>query len=180
MTGCFTHKYINFFVPLLPVFIFWGCVALPSTAAPVKRIVTEAQPEVQESNFGEILNILWELREIRINYGITELDRAAMAENGMGDVFIIQFTEEGINGKAAPNRYFSSFELLHEHDFRLRPIVSTLMAADINIGGLMENEYYWYLQRVSRWNIVNGGLELYAYPEPDNEITLRYTRQDYN
>jgi hypothetical protein len=100
-----------------------------------------------------------------------------MAANGLGDIYILQLTEEGINGKAAPNRYFTTFEIRHNRDYRLRPIVGTLMAANINIGGLMENEYYWYLQRTTHWEIVNDGLELYAKPNPAEDIVMRYTKQ---
>ncbi|MDR3356012.1 MAG: META domain-containing protein [Spirochaetaceae bacterium] len=127
--------------------------------------------------YEDLLDITWQLSEIRIGFGRTEFDRRAMAENNMGDVYTLKLTQEGISGKAAPNRYFSTYELQQNHDFRLRPIVGTLMAANINIGGIMESEYYWYLQHTTHWEIVNNGLELYAYPSQNEEIVLRYLRQ---
>jgi drug/metabolite transporter (DMT)-like permease len=139
--------------------------------APVQPVIN------QNISYEDITNVIWQLSQIRISYGKTELDRLAMAANGLADIYILQLTEEGINGKAAPNRYFTTFELRHNHDFRLRPIVGTLMAANINIGGLMENEYYWYLQRTTHWEIVDNGLELYANPSPTEEIVMRYIRQ---
>ncbi|MDR1363687.1 MAG: META domain-containing protein [Spirochaetaceae bacterium] len=157
-------------------FVFFSCAALPQRTG--EEFIILENPPVADSGvvFSEITNIVWELREIQVNYGKTELDRQAMAANDLGDSFTLQFTEEGVNGKAAPNRYFSTYELQHKHDFRLRPIVGTLMAANINIGGLMENEYYWYLQRANRWELVNGNLELYASGQ-DEDITLRFRRQ---
>jgi hypothetical protein len=140
--------------------------------------VTPEKPAVTgTSAYDDVADIIWQLCEIRIGYGKTELDREAMSQNGMGDMFILQLTEEGVNGKAAPNRYYTTYELRHNHNIRLRTIVSTLMAANINIGGLMETEYYWYLQHTNQWEIVNGELELYAYPSQNEEIVLRYTRQ---
>jgi hypothetical protein len=134
-----------------------------------------AQP--QYTVYEDLQEITWQLCEIRIGYGRIEFDRQGMAETGMGDLYTLQLTSEGINGKAAPNRYLSTYELRHNHDFRLRPIVGTLMAANINIGGIMESEYYWYLQRATHWEIVNNGLELYAYPSQNEEIVMRYLRQ---
>jgi hypothetical protein len=166
---------------MLAAFVLFNCVALPEKTN--ERIIVDEIVVVEDRvaqaapvSFNEIKDIVWELYEIRISYGRTELNRQAMADNGLGDVFILQFTEEGINGKAAPNRYFSTYELMYDHDFRLRPIISTLMAADINIGGLMENEYYWYLQRTVRWEIINNGLELYT-GSPNENITLRFLPQ---
>ncbi|MDR0383509.1 MAG: META domain-containing protein [Spirochaetaceae bacterium] len=149
--------------------------------APEALIEVESYPTApaisRNAVYEELLDIVWTLREVKVNYGKMELDRAAMAVNGMGDVYTLQLTEEGVSGKAAPNRYFTTFELRHNHDFRLRPIIGTLLPANINIGGLMENEYYWYLQRASHWEIVNNELELYAYPSQNEEIVLRYRRQ---
>jgi hypothetical protein len=131
----------------------------------------------QSLPYESLINTVWSLCEIRIGYGRTELDRKEMAENGMDDIYTLQLMEEGMSGKAAPNRYFTTYELLHNHDFRLRPIVGTMIAANINVGGLMENEYYWYLQRVTHWEIINGELELYAYPSQNEKVVLRYLRQ---
>jgi hypothetical protein len=185
-------------VLLLSGSVFNGCKSVsgtgtadetgPATEALVQPAATEEVPAIQPeaaqtytqpqyARYEDLLEITWQLCEIRVGYGRTEFDRQAMAENGIGDIYTLEFTQEGISGKAAPNRYFSAYELRHNHDFRLRPIVGTLMAANINIGGIMESEYYWYLQHTSHWEIVNNGLELYAYPSQNEEIVMRYLRQ---
>lgn len=123
---------------------------------------------------GQIKSRVWQLVEIRIGYGLIALDRQQMAYNNLNDVYIIQFTDEGVSGKAAPNRYFAPYERREGKNISIRQIVGTLMASNINIGGLMENEYYWYLQRITRLDLVNGYLELYANPSPNEEIVLRY------
>jgi hypothetical protein len=153
-------------------------VPAPAPEVPIVIEMRETVPIVNRSIvYEELLNTVWMLAEIQVNYGKMVLDRAAMAINGMGDVYTIQLTEEGINGKAAPNRFHTTFELRYNHDFRLRPIAGTMMASNINIGGLMENEYYWYLQRVTHWEIVNNVLELYAHPSPSDEFVMRFLRQ---
>lgn len=175
----YKYKICGHFAATLVAFIFIGCTTIPEKSIE-SPIVENDVADRQDVSFDEITNIIWELSEIRISYGKMELDRAAMAANGIGDVFIFQFTEEGINGKAAPNRYFSTYELRNGHDFLLRPIVSTFMAANINIGGLIETEYYRYLQRANHWEIVKGGLELLSTGQNDEEVTLRFLRQGAN
>jgi hypothetical protein len=166
-------------------FALFGCASAPKKlkeegfVMEIPRTVDPVPQPMGNPNvaYNDIMNVVWQLSEIRISYGKTEFDRWAMAANGLGDIYILQLTEEGINGKAAPNRYFTTFEIRHNSDYRLRPIVGTLMTANINIGGLMENEYYWYLQRTTHWEVINDGLELYAKPSPAEEIVMRYTRQ---
>jgi hypothetical protein len=150
--------------------------AVPEVRADVEA--PESMPATnQNTAYEELLNIVWLLSEIQVNHGKMELDRAAMAANGMGDIYTMQLAEESVSGKAAPNRYLTTFELRYNHDFRLRPIVGTMLPANINVGGLMENEYYWYLQRATHWEIVNNALELYAYPAQNETVVLRYLRQ---
>jgi heat shock protein HslJ len=159
----------------------WEPAVIEETTAPVPEVRAEApatMPAISRNAvYEELLNIVWLLSEIQVNYGKMALDRTVMSANGMGDIYSLQLTEEGISGKAAPNRYFTTFELRYNHDFRLRPIVGTMLPANINIGGLMENEYYWYLQRATHWEIVNNALELYAYPAQNESVVLRYLRQ---
>lgn len=124
--------------------------------------------------FDFIKDKVWQLVELRIGYGEIKLNRQEMTKNNMGSVYIIQFSEEGVNGQAAPNRYFAQYAAREGKNMTLQPIVGTLMAGDINVGGLMENEYYWYLQRITRWDANGNTLDLYASPRKDEEIILRY------
>jgi hypothetical protein len=88
---------------------------------------------------------------------------------------VLQFKEEGINGKALFNYYFAPYVKHEGKEVAFRQIVGTRLTSTgmINVGGLGEEEYYWYLQRVVRWNVVNDRLELST---GDGEITLYYTQ----
>jgi hypothetical protein len=88
---------------------------------------------------------------------------------------VLQFKEEGINGKALFNYYFAPYARYEGKEVAFRQIVGTRLATTgtINAGGLGEEEYYWYLQRVARWAIVDDRLELYT---GDGEITLCFIR----
>jgi hypothetical protein len=146
-------------------------------APPPEEIVVEqpvAPPPVREWTFESILEKVWRLSAIRIGYGGIQLDRAAMKNAGIDDLYVLQFKEEGINGKALFNFYFAPYVKQEGKDIAFRQIVGTRLASTNtpNVGGLGEEEYYWYLQRVMRWNIVNDRLELYT---GDDGITLYYT-----
>jgi hypothetical protein len=167
---------------LLGILLFAACV-LPvfangekEAAAPPEETVIEqpiAPPPVREWTFESVLEKIWRLAAIKIGYGSIQLDRAAMKNAGLDELYALQFKEEGINGKALFNYYFAPYVKQDGKEIAFRQIVGTRLtsASTINVGGLGEEEYYWYLQRVMRWNIVGDRLELYT---GDGEITLYY------
>jgi hypothetical protein len=130
-------------------------------------------PPPREWVFEDILEKIWRLAAIKIGYGSIQLNRSAMRNAGMDDLYVIQFKDEGINGKALFNYYFAPYVKHEGKEVAFRQIVGTRMNATdtANVGGLGEEEYYWYLQRVTHWNIVKNRLELFA---GDGEIILYY------
>jgi heat shock protein HslJ len=157
----------------VPVFAHGEQDAAPQVARPAEEQSFAPPPPVREWAFEDILEKVWRLAAIKIGYGSIQLDRAAMKTAGIDETYVLQFKEEGINGKALFNYYFAPFVKHEGKEVAFRQIVGTRMASPgtINAGGLGEEEYYWYLQRVMRWNIVNDRLELYT---GDGEITLYF------
>jgi hypothetical protein len=141
--------------------------------AAAEEPVQPPPPPVREWTFEDITEKIWRLSAIRIGYGNIELDRPAMKNAGMDELYVLQFKEEGINGKALFNYYFAPYVRHEGKEVAFRQIVGTRLATTgtINVGGLGEEEYYWYLQRVTRWAIVDDRLELYT---GDGEITLYF------
>jgi heat shock protein HslJ len=135
---------------------------------------TSPLPSHSEATFQDIKDRIWKLTELSVGFGRVVFDRIGMENNGHGDVYIIQFADEGVNGKAAPNRYFAPYEVQEGHSVALRTIVGTMMAASINIGGIMETEFYYYLQRISRWDLQNGRLDLFVAVSPDENAVLSF------
>ncbi|MDR2481961.1 MAG: META domain-containing protein [Spirochaetaceae bacterium] len=148
------------------------------------------QPQIKESAnkdpfFGrfditldDLKNIVWKLSEIKIGYGSILLDRALMAKNQMGDFFTLQFVDEGINGKALPNRYFAPYLLVDDNDITIRPIAGTLIASLVDVGVLHEQRYFTLLQGMTRWDYKSGNLRIYTSGERENnEIILIFKPQ---
>jgi heat shock protein HslJ len=133
----------------------------------------EMPPLTREWMFADILEKVWRLAAIKIGYGSIQLNRPAMETAGIDELYVLQFKEEGISGKALFNYYFAPYAKHEGKEVAFRQIVGTRMAntAVVNVGGLGEEAYYRYLQWVTRWDIVNNRLELSS---GDSEIVLYY------
>jgi hypothetical protein len=157
--------------------------ALPPDTAPAAFPGTASPPDISllplpaldtETAFKDIKDKIWRLVELRIGSGATIIDRSKMDAAGQGGFYVIQFTNEGINGQAAPNRYFAAYNVQITRNVTLQTLVSTQQSTTVNIGGLLEPEYYYYLQRINRWELRGGQLHLYAPLSPDGESVLIY------
>ncbi|GHV82831.1 hypothetical protein AGMMS50212_01710 [Spirochaetia bacterium] len=170
------YKFLACF--LLAVTIFTGCASkkINNSDPLIYQVLPNAVPPYSTIvSLETISNRTWQLSEIIIGEGQTTLNRAKMSDAGKGGYFVLQFTPEGINGRAAPNTYFAPYAAHEGKSISLRPITGTLHATEINIGGLMESEYYWYLQRINRWELSGNVLELFLTPVAGQNIVMRYT-----
>ena len=145
-------------------------------AAAAALLAAETAAKSRVWTFAELSERVWHLAAIKVGHGVIFLDRAAMKTAGQGDIYVLQFKEEGINGKAVFNYYFAPYARREGNDIGFRQIVGTRQgsSAGVNVAGLGEEEYYWYLQRVTRWQVSNDRLALYA-PSGESEIVLYFT-----
>jgi hypothetical protein len=132
-----------------------------------------APPPVREWTFEDVLEKIWRLAAIQVGYGNIRLDRAAMKTAGMDELYVLQFNEEGVNGKALDNYYFAPYMKREGKEVAFHQIVGTNMAdpGTVNAGGLDEEQYYRYLQQVTHWNVADDRLELHT---GDGAVTLYY------
>jgi hypothetical protein len=126
------------------------------------------------SNFELIKNKKWILSEVRIGYGYVVLDRELMAGNQMSDYYSLQFINEGVNGVAAPNRYYAPYALVESNNVMIHPVASTLMASSLAIGVLDEQKFFSLLQNMKRWSEINSILHIYS-TEGEANTTLVFT-----
>jgi heat shock protein HslJ len=125
--------------------------------------------------FGEASAFTWRLAAIKVDNGVIYLDRDAMRASGDDSIYTLKFSEQGFSGKAVTNEYFAPFVKQLGNDIAFRQIVGTRseQAAQVNVAGLGEEEYYWYLQRATRWDIQNDRLTLYV-PTGNFDIVMYY------
>jgi heat shock protein HslJ len=156
-----------------------GCAVTPpakpeaSKEPAAAEAAPEAPPPAPVVTFENIKNTVWQLNEIKMGYGSIMLDRALFSASQMGDYYTLQFITEGASGRAAPNRYFAPYALISDHDIAIRPIAGTMMASLNSIGVLAEQRYFAILQSMTRWDLKDGVLQVYAPGEnPGEEITM--------
>ncbi|MDR2467378.1 MAG: META domain-containing protein [Spirochaetaceae bacterium] len=148
--------------------------------APAAALLPQAPAEetAPAKNVDSLKNTIWQLTELRIGVGSIMLDRTLMTGNQMNDYFTLQFVNEGISGRAAPNRYFAPYALLDGNNLMIRPIAGTLMSPLTTIGVLNEDRYYALLQNITHWDSKDNILHLYIPAEKEGiEVVMVYKPQ---
>jgi heat shock protein HslJ len=126
--------------------------------------------------FTDIQRKTWALVEIRtVDEDTVFIDRQRLEDTGNGDAYTLIIDEERISGKANPNRYSASYETGEDHELLLFAVIGTRMWGIIEPGMLLEQDYYTYLQEVSRWDSNGEILELTTVTPEDQEVFLIYT-----
>jgi heat shock protein HslJ len=117
----------------------------------------------------------WRLVEVRIQPESIVFDRQKLIDEDFGDIFIIQFDKDRLNGKGAPNRYMGPYELGEDQSIKIGNVAGTLMAPVREPERLKEREYFGYLANVYKWNLDGEMLELYTKNDDGREAVMVYT-----
>ena len=149
-----------------------SCTGAPAEA----EIRGAAAPEI-EMSFNEVEGKEWLLSELRIAGRTVQIDRQKLEMDNMRDFFSITFQEGRVSGVAAPNLYHGPYTIGSGKVLNIGLLASTLMAAFFELEELKEHEYYAYLSRVTRWNLLGGKLELYSTTNDGAELVLAFTQK---
>ena len=144
---------------LLSAASFVSCAGTPP--------VQEVAPELTTFEGRE-----WILMELRRPAETVRLDRSALAQFGMEDVYTVNFEDGRISGMGAPNRFFGPYTVGEDNNLSIGLLASTLMMALFEPEELREHEYFAYLSNVGRWYIREGRLELYSYGESGETVLV--------
>jgi heat shock protein HslJ len=116
----------------------------------------------------------WKLSELRFSDRTVTIDRNKLTADGMGDLFTLNMDAARVSGKAAPNRYTSTYQAGTNNSLTIAPPISTLMASIYDPERLREQEYFQYLSKVKSWKLNQGKLELYTADANNKEAVLVY------
>jgi heat shock protein HslJ len=116
----------------------------------------------------------WKLLEVRLSDKTLTLDRNKLTADGMGDLFTLNVDAARLSGKAAPNRYISTYQAREDNSLTIAPPIGTLMASIYDPVRLREQEYFQYLSKVKSWKLNQGKLELYTTDANNQEAVLVY------
>ncbi|MDR1143658.1 MAG: META domain-containing protein [Spirochaetaceae bacterium] len=126
------------------------------------------------SYLGSISGKDWKLLEVRRSDKTVTLDRNKLTADGMGDLFTLKVDADRLSGKAAPNRYISTYQAGENNALTIAPSIATLMASIYDPERLREQEYFQYLGKVKSWKLNQGKLELYTTDASNKEAVLVY------
>lgn len=162
--------------------LLWACAG---NAGVVKSEGEERTGENQNTNknlpldtssITSIKDTIWYLTDVRGADEAIRIDR--QNKEPVRDYFTIQFKNEAVYGKAAPNRYSAPYLRLKGNEIKLNNMISTLMASEIaSARGFSEQDYFRLLQGVYRWKQAGDELYLYAKNEDGNEIILVFNKE---
>lgn len=146
----------------------------------VNACTTVASVKQEQISFDTIQEKEWGLLEVKTASGKHNgFSRQKLVADGMEDFYTLRFDPEGlVSGKAAPNRYRSPYKQEENQRISFSTIAGTLMISFKEPEGLNEHEYYTYLERVTRWNLVQGKLELYTTDGDGLETILIFSAVD--
>jgi heat shock protein HslJ len=116
----------------------------------------------------------WRLVEVRVQPEGIRFDRQKLTDEGFGDIFIIQFDKDRLNGKGAPNRYMGPYEVGEKQSIKIGNVAGTLMAPIREPERLKEREYFNYLANVYKWDLNGENLELHTKSDDGREVVLVY------
>lgn len=126
------------------------------------------------TNFNTVIGKDWRLVEVQTPSGPTDFSREALEAQDMGDYYTLRFDEERLSGTGAPNRYLAPYQLGEGTSISINAIAGTLMANFKEPPGLNEGDYYHSLERVTRWELTDGTLNLYTVNSTGESLILIY------
>jgi len=128
-----------------------------------------------DPKFSDIMEKDWKLIEVRCSPENISFNRSKLAEEGFGDIFTLRFDKERINGVGALNRYFAPYTLANKQDITIKSIAQSQIAPIHEPEYLKEEEFFAYLQNVTRWNFTGANLEFFSMGQDGTEAVLVFT-----
>ena len=116
----------------------------------------------RRADFTQVQGKEWILAEVKSQGKTVNMDRKKLEAAGMGGFYTINFNGNQAVGQGAPNRYFAPYVAGPDQSLGISNIASTMMLSLIEPDGLKESDFFGFLNRVTRWKLEEGKLELYS------------------
>ena len=117
----------------------------------------------------------WKLVELRFVDRTVTLNRSELSAD-QADIFTLNIDNEKVSGKAAPNRYMTSYQAGANNTLTIRPIASTMMALIVtDPQKISEPQYLQYLGKVKSWNINQNRLELTSADAANQTVIMVFS-----
>jgi heat shock protein HslJ len=120
----------------------------------------------------------WQLIQVQVNSKNIGFDRTVLVSEGFGDIFTLTFAEDRLSGTGAPNKYFAPYKLGGKQEITIQPVGGTLMMPIHEPEKLKEHDFFTYLNKVNKWDLVNGDLHLSGKTEDGSDVTMIFTPEN--
>ena len=121
--------------------------------------------------FSDVQDRFWNLTEVKNGSTVINIDRT----NVTRDIYTIKFQTDNLVGAGAANSYFASYTLGKSQALLIERIGSSRAAPLYEMKDFTESEYFRCLQRVNRWDLRDGKLELYTYDKNGSTVILIFS-----
>jgi hypothetical protein len=121
--------------------------------------------------FSEIQGRRWNLTEVKNKSTTINIDRTKAPI----DIYTIKFEPAHLTGAGAVNFYSASYIARKNQTLSIIKFARILNDTLYETEHFTEYEYFWYLQKVNRWDICDRKLELYTYDENGARVVLIFS-----
>ena len=126
---------------------------------------------VNNKNFSEVQGRCWNLAEVKNKSVAINIDRSKAPI----DIYTIKFESDHLTGTGAVNFYSASYAAREDHMLSIIGFARIRDDTLYEMDNFTEYEYFRHLQRVNRWNIRNGKLELHTYDDKGTGVILTFS-----
>jgi len=122
-------------------------------------------------NFSEVQDKLWSLAEVKNGSAVISIDRTKASKS----IYTVKFQMGRLIGTGADNSCFSSYTAGEDKALSIGKIVSSRMAALFEMRTFTERDYFLSLEKVDRWDLRDGKLELHTYDKYGVRVVLIFS-----
>ena len=123
---------------------------------------------VNNTNFNEVQGRCWNLAEVRNKSAIINIDRTRAPT----DIYTIKFESAHLTGTGAVNFFSASYAARENHMLSIVGMARIRDDTLYEMQDFTEYEYLRHLQRVKRWYLCDGKLELHTYDKDGTGVIL--------
>ena len=121
--------------------------------------------------FSDVQDKIWSLAEVKNGSAVISIDRTKASKS----IYTVKFQMGRLIGTGADNSCFSSYTPGEDKALSIGKIVSSRMAALFEMRTFTEREYFICLEKVDRWDLREGKLELHTYDKYGVRVILIFS-----
>jgi heat shock protein HslJ len=124
-------------------------------------------------NFSEVQDKLWNLEEVKYESDVIGIDRTNVSK----DIYTVKFQAGRVTGAGAGNFYSASYTVGKDNAISIGRIGGSRVMPLFEMKDFTEREYFMCLEKVKKWDLRDGRLELHSYDKNGAKAVLVFSRE---